>query len=508
MLIVGAGPTGLALAIWLTRLDVRVRIIDRAAEPSTTSRALAVQARVLEMYDQLGIASAVIARGFKGEALNLWIAGRRAAVVPLAPTGEGMTPFPFVLIFPQDEHERLLIAELSRLGVVVERSTTLTSLTQDESGVHAMLLQGDGSTERCDALYVAGCDGARSAVRRSIGIDFTGGTYSQYFYVADVQGTGPTTNGEVHVALDTADFLIVFPIKGPGRTRLIGVARDRGGADQRDVTFDEVSHVVLQQVGVTVSKVNWFSTYHVHHRVASRFRERRAFLLGDAAHIHSPVGGQGMNTGISDAINLSWKLAAVIQGRGSGQLLDSYEPERIAFAQRLVATTDRLFTLATAQGKLAAFVRTRIVPRVVPVLARVAAIRRFMFRTVSQLVIQYRSSPLSTGRAGRVHAGDRLPWVRGSAHDNFAALTALAWQLHVYGDPPPDAPATCAALGLTLHVFPWSPAAEAAGLARSALYLIRPDGYVGFADETADLAALRRYAARWQLAPSPSSRPS
>jgi 2-polyprenyl-6-methoxyphenol hydroxylase-like FAD-dependent oxidoreductase len=505
VLVVGAGPTGLVLAIWLTRLGVRVRIVDRNPAPSTTSRAVAVQARVLEMYMQLGLAAPVVDAGVRANALNLWVASRRAARFPIGPAGEGLTPFPFVLIYPQDAHERLLIAELAKLGVTVERSTTLVALRQDDDGVHATLRDPDGTDRSCAAAYCAGCDGARSAVRQTLGVEFPGGTYSQYFYVADVQSTGPTTNGEVHVALDTADFLIVFPMKGEGRTRLIGVARDRAGAEHQDVRFEDVSHVVLEQLGVSVSHVNWFSTYHVHHRVASRFRDRRAFLLGDAAHIHSPVGGQGMNTGISDAINLAWKLAAVVRGEGDAKLLDSYEPERIAFAQRLVATTDRLFTLATAQGKLAAFVRTKIVPRLAPLLLRIAAVQRFMFRTVSQLVIEYRDSPLSSGIAGSVRAGDRLPWVRSGERDNFAPLATVAWQLHVHGTASADVAATARALGVALHVFPWSRQAEAAGLARNALYLVRPDGYVGFAGAAADLPALQRYAASWGLRLSPSS---
>jgi 2-polyprenyl-6-methoxyphenol hydroxylase-like FAD-dependent oxidoreductase len=508
VLVVGAGPTGLVLAIWLTRLGVRVRIVDRNAEPSPTSRAVAVQARVLEMYAQLGLAAPVVDAGVEADALNLWVGGREAARFPIGPSGEGLTPFPFVLIYPQDAHERLLIAELARLGVHVERSTTLVAMRQDEAGVHATLRTSDGREETCDAPYIAGCDGARSGVRQALGIDFPGGTYSKYFYVADVQGSGPTTNGEVHVALDTADFLIVFPMKGEGRTRLIGVAPERTADQQREVRFDDVSHAVLEQVGVTVSKVNWFSTYHVHHRVAPRFRERRAFLLGDAAHIHSPVGGQGMNTGISDAINLAWKLAAVIRGQGTARLLDSYEPERIAFAQRLVATTDRLFTLATAQSRLAEIVRTKIFPRLAPAVLRIPAARRFMFRTVSQIVIEYRHSPLSAGTAGGVHAGDRLPWVRTADHDNFAPLAAVAWQVHVYGRASSRVAEACRTLGIPLHAFPWSRAAESAGLGHNALYLVRPDGYVGFAGAPGDIDALQQYAAAWGLHGSPSSRPT
>ena len=499
VLVVGAGPTGLVLAIALVRRGVRVRIIDRNAEPSSTSRAVAVQARVLELYQQFGLADEVVAGGTRADALNLWVGGTRAARVPIGPIGTGVTPFPFVLIYPQDEHERFLIDRLAALGVTVSRSTTLDSFTQDDRGIHATLTAADGSATFCDALYIAGCDGARSAVRQSLAVGFPGATYSKYFYVADVEGSGPTTDGEVHVSLDDADFLIVFPMRGPGRTRLIGVARGEGGRDHEGLRFEDVSHIALRELGVTVAKVNWFSTYHVHHRVASRFRERRAFLLGDAAHIHSPVGGQGMNTGISDAINLAWKLAAVLRGRGDPRLLDSYEPERIAFARRLVATTDRLFTLATASGGIAAFIRTRIVPLVARAALRVGFVRRFMFRTVSQIVIDYRDSPLSSGSGTRRCAGDRLTWVHTDDSDNFAPLSSLDWQAHVYGEPAHDPSPACAERGIPLHRFSWSRDARAAGLREGALYLVRPDGYIGLFDAGCDPAALRRYCDAWQI---------
>ena len=162
---------------------------------------------------------------------------------------------------------------------------------------------------------------------------------------------------------------------------------------------------------IDVERVNWFSTYRVHHRVADRFRDGRAFLLGDAAHVHSPVGGQGMNTGIGDAVNLAWKLAAVLHERAGAPILDTYEPERIAFARRLVATTDSAFTGVTSSSVTARTLRLRLVPALLPRLLMLQTFRRLAFRTVSQTAINYRGSALSEGRAGRVHGGDRLPWV-------------------------------------------------------------------------------------------------
>jgi hypothetical protein len=254
---------------------------------------------------------------------------------------------------------------------------------------------------------------------------------------------------------------------------------------------------VIEWIRIDVERVNWFSTYRVHHRVADRFRDGRAFLLGDAAHIHSPVGGQGMNTGIGDAVNLAWKLAAVLRRRANASILDTYEVERIAFARRLVATTDRAFTAVTSSGAIARLLRLHVVPLLLPPLFVLRWFRHLAFRTVSQTVVNYRGSWLSAGQAGTVHGGDRLPWVKlrvnGGERDNFAPLTSLDWQVHVYGEAPPEIRAMCEARRLALHVFPWHRAMDRSGLLRNAVYLVRPDGYIGLADPDARAAAVESY---------------
>ena len=202
VLIVGAGPTGLVLALWLTKLGVAVRIIDKTAEPGTTSRALAVQARTLEFYRQVEMADAVVESGVKIAGVNLWVRGAKAARVPLQKIGEGLTPFPFALVFPQDAHERLLIERLDALGVNVERRTELVRFDQHPRSVRAVLKRPDGSEETCEAAYLAGCDGAHSTVREALAIGFPGGTYEGLFYVADVEASGPATDFELHVDLD------------------------------------------------------------------------------------------------------------------------------------------------------------------------------------------------------------------------------------------------------------------------------------------------------------------
>jgi len=504
VLIIGAGPTGLVLALWLTRLGVKVRIVDKTAEPGTTSRALAVQARTLELYRQLDLADAVVAEGHQVPAVNLWVRGQPKAQISLAAMGSGLTPYPFLQIFPQDEHERLLIQRLEALGVTIERRTELVSFADGENRVLARLRGPDGEERDCETSYIAGCDGARSAVREAIGTGFPGGTYRHLFYVADVEATGAALNGELHVDLDEADFLAVFPLSGQGRARLIGTVRDER-ADRADtLTFNDIRGRAIEQMKVTIAKVNWFSTYHVHHRVTQHFGKGRAFLAGDAAHIHSPAGGQGMNTGIGDAINLAWKLAAVVAGRAPESLLNSYETERIGFARRLVATTDRAFSFATAEGLLADIARIRLAPLVIPAAFAFETVRRFAFRTVSQIMLNYRDGPLSRGVAGNVHGGDRLPWAPIDGVDNFASLSAMDWQVHVYGSASPALTAWCARQNVPLHGFPWRSEYEAAGLARNALYLLRPDTYVALADATGEPAALDRYFADMVIRPAPS----
>ncbi|RUL75403.1 FAD-dependent oxidoreductase [Dyella choica] len=482
VLIVGAGPTGLVLALWLTKLGIRVHIVDRTSAPGTTSRALAVQARTLELYRQLDLADAVVAGGHQVPAINLWVKGAKKAQVKFTTLGSDLTPFPFLHIFAQDQHERLLIERLEQLGVAVQRQTELVRFSDEGHRVVAYLRGPDGSEQVWETQYLAGCDGARSRVRESLGLGFPGGTYKQVFYVADVDASGPALDGQLHVDLDEADFLAVFPLGSTGRARLIGTVRDERAEHAEMLRFEDVSDRAITHLQVSVQQVHWFSTYRVHHRVAGQFRHGRAFVLGDAAHIHSPAGGQGMNTGIGDAVNLAWKLAAVLAGQAPDDLLDSYEAERIGFARRLVATTDRIFSFVSAEGRMADIVRTRLAPAVIPAVLHFEGLRGFLFRTVSQITLNYRGCPLSTGSAGDVHGGDRLPWVAVGGNDNFASLTSMLWQVHVYGRASPALCEWCADRNLSLHVFEWLPQHQVAGLARDALYLIRPDTYVALAD--------------------------
>jgi len=471
-----------------------------------------VQARTLELYRQLDLTAAALALGYRVPALNFWVEGQRKAHVPFAQIGAALTPYG-PLTLPQDQHERLLCERLQSLGVAVERPVELLDFDEQGDAVLARLRSAHDREQSCRVRYLAGCDGASSRVRAGLNIGFSGGTYQQLFYVADIEGSGPAMDGELHIDLDEADFLAVFPIRGPGYARLVGTLRGARAERPERLQFADVSGRAIQQLQIRDIRVHWFSTYRVHHRIADQFRCGRILLLGDAAHVHSPAGGQGMNTGIGDAVNLAWKLAAVLDASAArkssvaARLLDTYEGERQAFARRLVASTDRGFTLATAEGPLAHLARTRLVPLVVPALFRLPGVRQYLFSTVSQLTLNYRSSPLSTGSVGELHGGDRLPWVAGltgnaadQAADNYDSLRALDWQVHIYGSAQPALRSFCATQGLAVHEFPWRESCADVGLAQHALYLVRPDGYLSLACSRQDTARLHAHLRHWGIA--------
>src|SRR6478672_3125692 len=307
VLIVGAGPTGLMLANQLARRGIQAVIIDRHAGPALQTRALGVQARTLEIYSQLGIVDQALALGKRGTGANLWTQGRPAARVPLGDIGRDLSPYPYILILGQDDNERLLGQALRNAGMSVQWNTELVGISQESDHVVATLKQADGTRRDFTAAWVAGCDGAHSAVRERNGIAFHGAPYEHVFFVADTQVTGSMVPDELNVYLWREGFHLFFPMRGTDHWRIVGIVPPELRGNQ-DLTLDAVRPPIMKEVGygLSIRECTWFSTYRIHHRRAERFRDRRCFVLGDAAHIHSPVGAQGMNTGLQDAYNLAW----------------------------------------------------------------------------------------------------------------------------------------------------------------------------------------------------------
>jgi len=508
VLIIGAGPTGLMLANQLVRRGIRTCIVDRHAGPSLQTRALGVQARTLEVYAGLGIARQALELGRRATGANLWAAGRKTARVPLGEAGQGVTPYPFILILGQDDNEKLLGARLRAAGGAVQWSIELTGITQAPDMVTATLRQADGSTREITASWVAGCDGARSAVRDLSGIGFPGAHYEHVFFVADAVATGNMVPGELNVYLWRSGFHLFFPMRGTDHWRVVGILppalRDRQSLD-----FDAVVPSMREEAGAGLQfqTCSWFSTYRIHHRHAERFRDRRCFLLGDAAHIHSPVGAQGMNTGLQDAHNLAWKLALAVQGQATPALLDSYEAERLPVARRLLATTDRAFRLVVSDRWWAGLLRTQVLARAAALAMGLRWVQRLAFRAVSQTGIHYRQSALSMTEPGlpdgAPQAGDRFPWLRlrrrtnGAVEDMFDALDDTCFHLLLFGQPLP--PAGLPSLGGLLRVecLPHDPGNDAelrrAGIPQPAYYLVRPDGHIGLCGTQLDPATVAGY---------------
>jgi 2-polyprenyl-6-methoxyphenol hydroxylase-like FAD-dependent oxidoreductase len=506
VLVVGAGPTGLMLANQLGRRGVRALIVDRHSGPAQQSRAMAVQARTLEIYSKLGIAERALELGRRGNAANMWAEGKWSARIPLGDIGKSISPFPFVLMLGQDDNEHIMGDHLRNWNMAVQWNTELTALRQEPGHVTATLKQPDGSTRKITAAYVAGCDGGRSAVRELSGITFPGAPYEHVFFVADTEATGPMVPEELNVYLWRDGFHLFFPMRGRDRWRVIGILpRKLRGRD--DVTFEELAPDIRQEAGANLvfKQCSWFSTYRIHHRAAEKFRDRRGFLLGDAAHVHSPAGGQGMNTGLQDAYNLGWKLALVVKGHADEALLDTYETERIPVARRLLSTTDQAFMLVVSDSWLAALFRTRILARIVAFAMTFERAQKLAFRTISQTGISYRESPLSKTLPGvpegAPRAGDRFPWLRlrfqasGPAEDLFQKLDDTCFNLVVIGQPAEGVSAPAGLLRTVVIPADNANAGELAraGIAGACFYLLRPDGHVGLAGTRLDDGAVIQY---------------
>ena len=510
VLIVGAGPTGLMLANQLGRRGIRVIIIDRHSGPAQQTRAMAVHARTLEIYAKLGIADRALELGRRGNASNMWSQGKLHARIPFGDIGQGLSAFPYVLMLGQDDNERILGDHLRLWDIPIRWNTELVALRQAPTHVTATIKQPDGSTTTIEAAYVAGCDGARSAVRDMNGIAFPGAPYEHVFFVADTEVTGSMVPDEVNVYLWRKGFHLYFPMRGADRWRVIGILPKHLQGKQ-ELTFDEVMPSLRREGGdLSFRSCSWMSTYRIHHRCAERFQNGRCFLLGDAAHIHSPMGGQGMNTGLQDAHNLAWKLAMVISKSADSALLDSYDAERRPVAHRLLETTDRAFRLLVSDNWLAGIFRTRIVTTIAALAMTRQRSRRLAFMTLSQIGIAYHHSPLShsldgMGRKGP-GAGDRFPWLRlrfrknGPAEDLFQRLDDTRFNLLLIGQQLPSTERLSFRDLLDVHVIPSDPENQRelarASITGPAWYLLRPDGHIALGGKTFDAAALRSWFTR------------
>lgn len=544
MLIVGAGPTGLALATQLQRFGTSFRIIDRSLDQTRESRALAVQARTLEILDTVGLADPLVSLGRTGTRVVVHLGARIIAEAQLGGGTASDTRYPFVLFVSQMETERLLGERLSHHGTRIEQGVELAALTPADTSVDCVLRHDGDDEERVRAAYVVGCDGAHSTVRKLAGLTFAGGTYPQEFMLGDLEADGPLTAAAVNVFPGAGGVALFFPLGAPRSWRVIALRAKRRRRPLRDATAENdalassLSLAELQDVvaaptkgSVTLRDPAWLTHFRLHHRQTAHYRQGRVFVAGDAAHIHSPVGGQGMNTGIQDAWNLGWKLALVARGDASQTLLETYEAERWPVGRFLLRYTDRIFaafTRAMSDGPVAAWVREVIVPRVVPQVAGRGWLGRAAFRFVSELGIRYRQSPAVREGAPRLgrgpRAGDRLPdgrltldgrevfLQRAVSGAGFTLLLCTRQQAHAAAVAGARARIAryeglvttrvlSTRVGADVLVDAGGDVLDRLGVEDTAQYLIRPDGYVAFRCRGWALGRVTAYLGEW-LQPS------
>jgi 2-polyprenyl-6-methoxyphenol hydroxylase-like FAD-dependent oxidoreductase len=405
VIVVGAGPVGLVAGCELARRGVRVRVIDKLAQPTDQSRAVAVHARSLDMLDRMGIVDEMLSTGIKAIAMQMYAGGRKLFRVPL---GEVDSAFPFTLTTAQTETERVLGEHLQSLGVTVERGLELVALTQDGDAAHLTLRHEDGSTEQAGASWVIGADGARSAVRKLVGTKLSGSFVGERFLLGDVEAEHNLDLDAMHTFFSPDGPVIVLPMSD-GRMRFLAEVHDAPGAPlDMNPTLDELQAIIDKRIGgIRLLRSHWLTRFEIHHARVPAYRWSRVFLTGDAAHIHSPAGGQGMNTGMQDAFNLAWKLATVINGDAGEALLDSYEAERAPIADSVITFTNRLTKAGTLSG-----LPRQIRDVVVRMLSRVPAAQRVMAETAEEVNVGYKISPIAVGRRpkhAKVAAGQHVP---------------------------------------------------------------------------------------------------
>jgi 2-polyprenyl-6-methoxyphenol hydroxylase-like FAD-dependent oxidoreductase len=513
VLIVGAGPTGLMMACQLARFDIPFRIIEKNEGPTTQSRALVIQPRSLEIFEQMGIADAAVKQGRIFQTINYVVNGKLAQRVPLGHFGEGLTQFPFLLILEQSKTEPLLGSFLRQKGHRVEWQTELVSFNQDDSAVYATLKHLEKG-ENIKADWLIGADGASSLVRKMLDIPFGGETYKESLFVLDCKINWPFANDEAAIALSKDGFGLFFPMTD-GRCRVSGIASEEY-ADKDTITFNEVSRDFAKnlKMDVTLSDPQWISLYHAHHRYVAQFRKGRCFLAGDAAHVHSPAGAQGMNTGLQDAYNLAWKLALVIRGPAEQTVLDTYQEERLPIARKLVQTTDRVFGITVSQNPLVVFWRVHVMPHLVALIPKEKHLFKFAFRLISQIGIHYRNSSLSRNASlgwfpiKAPRPGDRLPFLMFQDKDKLVNIQAVVNgpAFHVLLFPGTQSEEKINAVRglfdenddvIQIETIPLTPATKdlyrALGVENGGCYVVRPDMYVAYRSERFSEDHLKRF---------------
>lgn len=528
ILIVGAGPTGLTMAAVLARHGLRPRIIDRETEPpADRSRAVVLQARTLELFEDLGIVPEVLAEALVVDEVSFFSPSGKRGTLRIDPRWID-SRYGRIVSLPQDRTEAILHDLLSRYDIAVERGVELIALTDRGPSVDATIRHADGREEHLSADWVVGCDGLHSAVRELSGIPFIGSTYPDEGLLGDVDIRWPLPDGQIAICPGVTGVLLAFPLPGSHHFRAILIQPATAGEEERSLGVPEFTGAVEAALPrlprgepVEILDAHWLTRYRLHRKGAPAYRRGRSFIAGDAAHIHSPVGAQGMNTGIQDAYNLGWKLALVARGEAPASLLDSYDAERRPVGETLLRVTDRFFAIAVGGGRLGRTVR-QLLPTVAIRALQLPPVRKRIARFVSQTGIRYGESPVSVEAHGASRldasaprAGDRAPdvelapshWLAELFHGPRHTLLLFAGRstalLERFATMSEEIESRYGPLvrPVIVRLDPAHPsigevdrrgAAHARyGAEQGGIYLVRPDGYIAFRGAGTDVEVLR-----------------
>lgn len=505
VIIVGAGPTGLSLACQLIRYGVDFVVVEKREGVTSYSKALGVHARTLEIYEQINLAEKAVADGTIVEKLRLLEGGEIRGEVHLSRVGEGLSQYPFMLVLEQSKNERMLYDFVLAHDKDVFWQTTLENFTQTDEIVTAQIKNASGETQSIEAKYLVGCDGPKSPVRHALDLSFKGSTFERIFYVADVELDWKFSHDALQVCLAQHSVVAFFPMPGEKRYRIVGAFPEEFSKDTGEILYEEIEQRIREEseVDLEIARVNWFSTYKVHTRHVGRFSSGRCFLAGDAAHVHTPAGGQGMNTGIQDAYNLAWKLAFVLQGKADEKILETYNTERLENAENLLKTTDQMFNLAAGTDWLVNIIRRTIFPPLAKYILGFDAIKKRFFPLISQIGINYRHHALSLHDGDghyAVKAGDRMPYFQIDGKSVYDRLREPKFHLLAFSDGETDyqnikneAEAEYKN-SIDFHIIPIYPrVAEIFGIKKPFCVLLRPDNYIGYISEGISLQNLNVY---------------
>ncbi|MEI6678278.1 MAG: FAD-dependent monooxygenase [Mariniphaga sp.] len=514
VLIVGAGPAGLMMACQLALRNIPFRIIDKKSCGVQYSGALIIQARSLEIFHQMGIAQSAIENGILANEIKLVFNGTKSVILTVKDIGKDLTQFPYLLMLEQSKTEQILHDYIYKYGHSVERETELNRFIQDADGVTSFLIGPNGVTEVIRTKYLIAADGAHSTVRKQLKIHFAGTSDPISLFVTDCISEADFQSDQICFSFSEETTAGFFPLTD-GRWRIDGVISSKQ-AIKKPLYFKDIAKDIADKtrINVKISQPGWFSAFQVNERCAQTFRQNKCFLVGDAAHIHSPVGAQGMNTGMQDSYNLAWKLEMVITGKVKPALLNSYSAEREVIAKNVVRVTHRAFNFLTSRNFILKCVRVYALPfilrPVLPLMIKQKVISNFVFKRISEIGVQYRKNSFSHQtslgcfRSCAPKPGDRLPYLRYWEYGQYISIQdhvdGASYHLMIFSKSN-QAPilkiAEKYSAFLSVQIVPsnsnTSESFKKMGITNYGCFLIRPDLYISYRSSKPDVSHLERY---------------